>query len=296
MLALLIICCHYFPRYDIPLLSTWSWFGAPVVGCFFFLSGYGLSVSFATKGDGYIRGFISKRFARMLPAFVVMTALAWAVKTLALGFSPAELADDWIHGVPPLNTSWFVYALLLFYLIFYISAKLSHSPKTTGWILVGCTILYILVIRAAHYGGYWISSIAALPMGYFAALYHRRLQIFISTRRTLIIIAAIAIIWPAAILAEMRPQLLKPLVATAIPAAVYIAIVTYPRLRPVTILDRLGTVSYEIYLCQGFFCIFLDWLDVVLGALAMFAGTILLAFILHAAITRTSPLRVLKGC
>lgn len=46
--------------------SQFSFWGAPIVAVFFFLSGYGLMVSLITKGQKYLDGFLKKRLLKIV--------------------------------------------------------------------------------------------------------------------------------------------------------------------------------------------------------------------------------------
>lgn len=85
LLAILIILVHFALAYNqIPYLGTFEYIGGPVVGCFFFLSGFGLAISYKNKGEAYIHSFLSRRLWRILPVFIFMTLVAALVKVYAL--------------------------------------------------------------------------------------------------------------------------------------------------------------------------------------------------------------------
>lgn len=282
ILAILIICCHFgqtTPQW--PFIASWEWFGGPVVGCFFFLSGYGLAISYKTKGQTYITSFLQKRFYKLLPPFIIMTIAAWLFKHYYLQIPTYNLFQDWIHGFPPLNTSWYIYALILFYFIFYLGAKISRSPYKTGIVLIFSTVLYIITLYSCRFEGFWISSIPALSVGYFTALYEPTIRKLLIKNRITAIILIIIVIWSASLLTEIRRDILKPLVTTAIPIALYIQTLTASQICHYKFLNYLGDISYEIYLCQGFACIILPLVNPVVGMAIMFIGSIILAAILH---------------
>ena len=51
--------------------SQFSFWGAPIVAVFFFLSGYGLMVSLITKGQKYLDGFLKKRLLKIVLPLVL---------------------------------------------------------------------------------------------------------------------------------------------------------------------------------------------------------------------------------
>lgn len=51
--------------------------GYLIVAVFFFLSGYGLTVSYSKKGIAYFRGFWRKRIGYLAVVYLLVTALYW---------------------------------------------------------------------------------------------------------------------------------------------------------------------------------------------------------------------------
>lgn len=56
--------CHW-------IWLQFSFWGAPIVAVFFFLSGYGLMVSLITKGQEYLDGFLKKRLLKIVLPLVL---------------------------------------------------------------------------------------------------------------------------------------------------------------------------------------------------------------------------------
>lgn len=190
ILALFIILHHLSQRYDFSISDslTWPWqslslnifitMGAPIVGVFFFLTGYGLSKSLNTKGKSYTTGFISKRFSKTLPEFMFLSILV-SIYFIYTGYkSPNEFILSMSHGWVPLPFSWFIYAIFYVYVTFYISAIVFKAEiHKTGYLLTGFIFIYIFIIwRVLHWGSWWYNSALSVPLGYFIAIYEKQID------------------------------------------------------------------------------------------------------------------------
>jgi len=219
------------------------------VACFFFLSGFGLATAFKTKGNDYIHGFIRRRMFRLLPPFLLLTLVAIIYLRLCCGISLRQQTDDLIHGIPPLATSWYIYAQILFYFAFYLIARSTHSPQLTAWYICIFLIIYIATLYKIGFGGYWISSAPSFATGYIMSIYRQNIIRFMQRHRIVAATLAVTLI-ASTIAAAAARQIFQPLMTTALSLSVYICLLNFrlPSLKP---LDFLGGISYEIYLMQG---------------------------------------------
>ena len=73
--ALLVLCIvlGHFSFYGVPALGAFRSIAPPAVALFLFISGFGLTRSFRTKGADYLQGFFTRRVFRIvLPALLVV--------------------------------------------------------------------------------------------------------------------------------------------------------------------------------------------------------------------------------
>lgn len=282
ILAILIICTHFGPFFktEWPVIDTWDWFGGPVVACFFFLSGYGLSFSFRTKGEPYIISFFRKRFNKLLPAFILMTIAAIVYKSLSSGTNIYEQISKMAVGVTPLATSWFVYALIIFYLAFYIFARLTQSLKRTGIYLILFTLAYIFTFRIIGFGGYWVSSIPSFIIGFYASIYQNQIKEFITSHRIAFYLIVFIALVLSAIAANYQRNLFQILITTLVAVSVYFIMLRF-KLPQNPVINFLGKISYEIYLMQGFM-FGMTWTEHPLRSfLIIFSASIVGGYLLH---------------
>lgn len=282
LLAILIIADHFGNVFgdQWPFTSGWCWWGGTSVACFFFMSGYGLAVSYLKAPVAYLSTFFSKRFSRLLPPFVLLTVVAIGLRIWLLHESGTDILSGFIHGHPPLWTSWFIFALLYYYVAFYLSCRLMRQPLRAGIMLVALTLLYMICVRRLGWGGYWYSSIMAANVGYFVAVYSRAVDKAISQKARLVLpLLAVSLI-VAALAAAYRREYFQPLLTLALPAVVYAVIVTrhvrWPRL-----LVWIGGFSYEVYLAQGLLAGLIPYLTPAVAVVLFPVGSVMLAYLLH---------------
>lgn len=188
LLALLIVAHHLGQRTGIPVVSDFTrYIGMQIVAVFFFLSGYGLCVSYSAKRQAYMHGFLRKRFSKLLPPFVLLTAaMALALHFCGLTDLSTQLHELATKGVTPLPYSWFIYTIIYVYVAFYVCASSGASPKAVGATFLITMVLYVFVTaHLLRFPDYWWQTALAVNLGYFVALYEQKLTDIISRHRLL---------------------------------------------------------------------------------------------------------------
>lgn len=265
-----------------------------MVGCFFFLSGYGLSYSLISKGKSYLDNFFSKRLAKLLPAFLLLTIVAILYHKSVRGESISDIAKDmYVNGNPPLFASWFVYALLILYCLYFISAYFSKSPLQAGIILSILTFAYMVFFRAIGFG--WTSAAPAFPLGYFAAYYQKHIIAALRQHNILIHISLVLGLIASAMLADYRHNLFQPLESTIIPLIMYVLLLQW-RIPQFKVLLFLGTISWEIYLMQGLMFTFSWNIAAIFAFVIIYPTTIIGAYMLWRVLSKSSGKSALKAC
>lgn len=248
ILALLIVAHHmsfHFKGMIFP--GQFGPWGTVVVSIFFFLSGYGLIKSKIKSGDDYIDHFISKRFSKLLPTFILATAVFMVIELLgdkSLGW----FAHRFANGFPPLPTSWFIYAIIFLYLAFYASCKTTKSLRAMNITMLIFTAIYCaIVLKVLHWGGWWANAVPALNLGIFIASYEQQiLNTLLKKRmRFTLFTVLVAIVSLGAMFVQ-----LTPIYNLTICILLWLILATKPGFNSKT-LSFLGKYSYEIYLVQG---------------------------------------------
>lgn len=257
LLAIMIILHHLAQNYKfdecvggihISPIYYFKEMGVPVVAAFFFITGYGLSKSLQAKGSAYLSGFPKRRLNKVIPEFLILTALALAVSDVAGFVSLSEAAHNMTDGEPPLRFSWFMYAIIYVYIAFYMAAVASHADGLrTGMLLSLLIAPYFVGTLAMGWGAQWYRSIPAVSIGFFIALYERKITELLSRRHVLLCMAVCA--FACGFIAD-RMLCSRLIAAMAFALAVYVCMRLY-RIKPYPILILLGEVSLYIYLVHG---------------------------------------------
>lgn len=252
---------------------------------FFFISGYGLMVSYINKRESYLEGFLSRRFIKILPAFLIATIGYEIFQSLHSDHSTLESLTAIVHGGTMLPDSWFVITIMIYYLIFYSCARFFHKPSALVISLWVSTVIYITSLVLLGWESYWYKTIVSINIGSTYALLephikhlitkHPRYLVVGASTITLLIIA-IGVAKQFGLSALMLVHFLMPLLAVA---CVYATGRWSSRA-----LNRAGTISFEIYIMQ---CI---WRHVLYTTstihwsvylVVTFAITIITAWLLH---------------
>ena len=134
-IAAMIIMLHHisFRVSNLPVYVKPIWYIAfPIVGFFFFMSGYGLTCGLLQKKN-YLQGFLSKRLLNIIaPYFIV--AIIWIGLEIMGGQTPVRaIAEAFtIRYIQPL---WFIWVIIVAYIMFY--AVFRH---TSMWERMGLRV------------------------------------------------------------------------------------------------------------------------------------------------------------
>lgn len=222
--------------------------GAPAVAAFFFITGYGLSKSLQARGSDYLSGFLKRRLGKVMPEFLILTALVLVVSDVAGLVSLSEAAHNMVKGIVPLRFSWFIYAIVYVYIAFYLAALASNADgQRTGMFLALLIVLYFVAMVTIGWGAFWYRSIPAVLIGYFIALYERKITELLSRRYVLLCLAVCTFVSGFILDRILSSRLIA---AMAFAVAVYVCMRLY-RIKPYPILILLGEVSLYIYLVHG---------------------------------------------
>lgn len=256
LLAILILSHHLGQRTNIYLISQFtSGIGCHIVAVFFFISGYGLCVSYLSKGKNYMNGFLQKRLGKLLPKFLILTGgmvlLYHYFSSMDIGSQILKIASGWT----PLPHSWFIYAIIYVYIAFYLCALISKSPKQTGILFTLANLAYIWITsKVLYFPSYWYMTILSVSLGYFVALYEKKVTEMLSHKfLCCTILAALSFVSFCAMSKNRVEFLSSPIMEIWILSQ---AISVYVIIRSLGFsqwkwLCQTGTFSLELYLIHG---------------------------------------------
>lgn len=285
LMALLIVADHLTFHIDSVWLLPVREIGAPIVSVFLFISGYGLYQSYRRRGAGYLDGFFKKRIGRVvLPALLALAAyylVNWNPDRNYL----LELEQAVTQGIPLLPYSWFVVDIVLFYLLFYLAFRFLPERWRLGALAIGTCLLMALVILAGYDRCWWIGSLA-FPTGAFFARYEPRVYAFCEKdkRNYWGLLLLLFLVFGALYLTRNPYVWCLCYVVIPVIAALVVARLPLGKMNG-PVVTFIGTISYEIYLCQGISMDFFESKVPVgspaLYALLVYVSCIALATLIH---------------
>lgn len=244
LLALMIVAHHisYFP--DTAALSIFYHLGAPIVSIFLFISGYGLVESYHKDGKHYLDTFFRRRILTILVPFV-LTVFVHMLLNIDVYSDAAGLLANVRRGVLPLSNTWYVFAILFFYLIFWLSYRCLPSRARLFGIIAG-SAFYIVTLRLLNFAQCWYISALGFATGTVLAESGFKFE---RVRSDIVMLAASVIAGGAFFFlgSSWSYQLCYIFIPIAFASAVSMLPLDIINVRPVKFLGR---ISYSIYLCQ----------------------------------------------
>ena len=163
---LLIIFAHAVSQGDITLYTFFFSVSAILgVSICFFVSGYGLYMSYLNKND-YLKGFLLTKIPRILIPYLI-SYLLYIVIQFVEGDKPSILSvgKDFVLLEMGGLLLWYLKIQLLLYVFFYISFKFIKSEKIKIISLCFMTVIYYIVIKTCGFESYWYNTCLFFPLG-----------------------------------------------------------------------------------------------------------------------------------
>ena len=266
-IAAIIIMLHHisFRVSNLPVYVKPIWYIAfPIVGFFFFMSGYGLTCGLLQKKN-YLQGFLSKKLLNIIVPYVIV-AITWIGLEIIWGGGQTPvraIAEAFtIRYIQPL---WFIWVIIAVYIVFY--AVFNHTEINVGayWFAV-ITIAYILISAFVNPRDEMYASIIGMPLGILWAMYERKIDSYFEIgflRKEIVAIVAFVILFIGRLTLSVvgfDNQLFQSVLRNIITIAFIVPLIEL--LKKVKIQKRfliwLGTISYEIYIIHPFILYFFE--------------------------------------
>lgn len=247
LLAFAVLFGH-FQFYDVPALMPLRHLAPVSVAMFLFISGYGLAYSYQQKGDEYLRSFFSKRILKILIPAILVTLL----QIILFGNGGIGIVDRaqliFSNGNTMMPHYWYVWAILFFYVLFWLCYKFARGWFSRLAVLIG-VICFTLVTSLSGFDRCWWICSLAFPTGLYFTELKPRLFSFCEERKLnywlTILVSGVAFVgffmtgspscWT---LCYVFVPLIGALIISRLPLDKF----------KLPILRFIGMVSYEIYL------------------------------------------------
>lgn len=173
-----VVLFHFCLEYlDVEQKALSVCYGDDAVKIFFFLSGYGLVCSYKKKGDAYLKGFFSHRIAKIAIPFIVAVipyVIMFSNTNYYLPDTSLTLKNMFLlffkYGYTVVYNAWYVVELIILYVLFYISFKISKGnfEKGVNIAVVGtmiCMCAFYIIYLNTEWLHIWYYSTYAFAMG-----------------------------------------------------------------------------------------------------------------------------------
>lgn len=196
-------CADWLPKYQIiPGLEPFVPIGYILVSIFLFCSGYGLYRSYATK-ENYLKGFVKRRVLPVVLTGYLVSLLYFFARLWAGEKMTPFRVFGYLSCIRMCNTNgWFVYAMPLFYIGFYLAFRFCKKERTALFFTSLVVISYVAVGTYVNHndwvmgGEWWYNSAHAFLLGLFFAKYEKKLVPHLQKHYALYLVLALALLLP----------------------------------------------------------------------------------------------------
>lgn len=236
--------CHW-------IWLQFSFWGAPIVAVFFFLSGYGLMVSLITKGHEYLDGFLKKRLLKIVLPLVLCSIVFEATSITLWGGQIADFRKDW----PFLPNCWFCVTIIIYYFAFYITALLfKSSPIKVAYSMWLFSFVYVFLFKVMDFCNWWYQMVLSINIGMTLAYYETAIRNVLYKYKRIIVLLLFLLTFLSVYWASCSKTDNFPVGMMVLSLVVGLLIYSSLCLRPIKsnrLLTFFGRYSFEIYLIHG---------------------------------------------
>lgn len=277
------------PGKILEMMGYWS------VSVFFFLSGYGLMLSWMQKGMEYVAQLPKNRILPLYIKYLILTVI-YGVFSWFSGspFPLSDLPDALVLNKVLITYGWYLKTILLFYLFYYAVFRWFRSYALSAGILSGCVLGYMgfCWFSGADSATYvsCLSFLLGLCAGkkrqsFFHIFEKEKVSILLSFAATGLWIL-LYLITPGGPVRYFAKTFSSPCFVILVLALVNFVMRRWDALLCNPLLHFTGNLSLEIYTIQGLFLnLFkgplLNIENTVLYILTVFVSTFFAAYLLH---------------
>lgn len=247
IMAIGIILHHLTLQYnnDLIILKPFKYIGFLFVGLFFFISGFGLTISMLTKKDYFSNS--KTRILKVLMPFLI-AVLVYTLYYIIL----QDIEGKNIFFI--VKYCWFIYEIIGLYILYFLLYKKMNFKKATT---VNCTIIIVfsIIIYISGESSIWYKSIFAFIMGIIIGRYKKEFINWINEKywiKMIILIILLGIFLGMSKYFDFGIlEILTYNVGTML--FILICLMFLAKIKDFnnSILKYFGSISFEIYLYHG---------------------------------------------
>lgn len=176
-------------RYEYNILFPFGKFMICSVAFFFFVSAFGMVVSFEKKENYLGRRFIISKPLYLLAIAVVIYIFEIIVDIFApygMGYLSPNPALTFLHA-----TNWYIWELILFYFIFWISYKFFYKFRL--FIIGFVAAVLAIVFYQCGLVEMWYASILGFPAGLLFSEFYDKIAGFLRTKKGVLLTVVLSL-------------------------------------------------------------------------------------------------------
>ena len=292
ILAICVLISHLYSIFHFEnKILNWvvgSLMGYLSVSLFFFLSGYGLESSYEKKKDIYIEKFMKRKIIPFYTIYIILVGIYVGMRfIIGENISVSDIMKSLIYGGTEVKFGWFLQTILVLYLIFWISFQVNVcGGRGEKYKILLCTIGEIVFCIGSYVfemDTTWYATSVCFLLGVYWKYFEKRiikkmerLAVRIAFVGVCLCFAGIGILIANNLFSGRSSDMMQIMVTSIFFTIAFILIVVDINIENI-ITDRLGKISFEIYVLQGLFFILVEQLKIkspVLSVLLICVGTI----------------------
>ncbi len=272
----------YSGKLDIIYVKILAIVGQIMVVPFLFYSGYGIMESIKKKGMAYVNKIPKNRFFKVWLEYALSVVL---LAIISFAISKPVTLKEFFGGIFIYGRSWYIFAILCFYLFTYVAFKLTKRQKMLrGGVLVTIfCILYIAVIQNFK-PRFWYDTVLCYPLGMFYSLYREKIEKLVANKLYMWIIALLICGTASIALKVFGNNALIPVLIGFMMTGLFVVFVTMRISFGNKILDWCGKYIYEILILHRIPMTVFDQLGIIknnpiLGFVLSLISTMILSYL-----------------
>lgn len=183
-IAALLVAMHHIQQQNVlaGYYLVFGYIGFILVGAFFFLSGYGLAYGFRNKKN-YMKSFLQKHLLSIYIPYWILLVLNTLVHYIS---GDAIAVRRFILALFGFSEHWFVTAILLFYIFFYIAFRFIKGEAYQQLALLLGVLGYMIVCTCMGLMSSYTASSLCFVLGVVYYLHSDRLAAMLRNRQILL--------------------------------------------------------------------------------------------------------------
>ena len=139
------------------------------------------------KKENYLKDFWNKRIMKIVILYIIAIIFTILAYLLTRQLSLRKIFNSLVEGEPVVRFSWYVLAIIILYIVFYLSAKFLKKKKMINIAVFGGTILYCIVVNnILGFNNWWVNSCFAFFIGIYWASYKEKYAITLEEKNKII--------------------------------------------------------------------------------------------------------------